>query len=299
MLFPASPVYSSNQHAAIPPPATASSSARAPAPLKKLAHKLSGAFTAKSKTGRAKQPVGLEGFDWNDDLAAIASDPSSSSSSPPRVPLESYHRPPVSLASISTSAASQVPSDDLVTPTAYNFPPQYVPSRPRGGGGSASLSLSSDSRELPGETRRRKSDEMDDADRPSIHAAAPPVRHDTHSHNRTHSLAHAHSLRSSRTLSSSFGPADTALRNHLPSSLASTSSNPPPSFGSPFTPSVNNSHSHLYPHSQSLAKPHHPIAFPSSFPPKTRDSDPRYRDSSTSNAPPPSKKISVECAFFF
>lgn len=152
------------------------------AALKKFASSLSGAFNGKGKSG------GKQNFDlsaWNHDLAAIESDPVSSSASKPLPSTSKLPHP-------SSSHVPSPTSDDLVTPTTSHFP--TISALPR------HLDLGVGLEIPPAETRRRKSEEMDEADRSQYSAAVPIVRRDAHG--RPHSLAHAHTLRSSRALSS-------------------------------------------------------------------------------------------------
>lgn len=185
--------------------------------LKKLATSLSGAFTVKGSSARTKQ--GFDLSDWNHDLAAIASYPSSSS------PLDfpGQARPTSSLARISTVFPTHISSDDLVTPTANPYLP--TPTLTRALEANTALEPPTSSNE----TSRRKSDEMEDEDRGSYQATAAPVRRDSHHSSRPHSLAHAHTLRSSRTLSH-----HSLVDSPRVTPVASTSSAPPAS-PSPFT----------------------------------------------------------------
>ncbi|KAK4696328.1 mitosis inhibitor protein kinase SWE1, partial [Phenoliferia sp. Uapishka_3] len=260
------------------------SSSRIRDQAKKLATSFSGAVTGKGKGAQAKD--GLEFENWGDHLAAIALHPSASSKAHPSAPNG------LPLVSISTSAASKVVLDDLVTPVSSTFPTAYgTAARP-----TAPSRTGSDILEAPLETRRRKSEEMGDDERPAFQAAAPPVRRENHA--RSNSLAHAHTLRSSRTLSQHFAPPPDAssLRNNLTASTSapSTSNSPTVAFGSPFAPSTSSSH-HLLPH------PHHTISYSSTSPfsskPRDRLNESLYRDPEASAGVRPSKKISVEGAF--
>lgn len=248
MLFPASPESGPLTREARP--------VREQAGLKKFASSLSGAFTAKGKGARAKQ--GFDLSDWNYDLAAIASDPSSSAASASSPPLPSSRRqaapPPVA---VPTVRASYISPNDLVTPTTPHFPSST---------NHAATNLTA-ALELPAttttETRRRKSDEMEDEDRASFQVPAPPVRREG-LHARSHSLAHAHTLRSSRTLShhASFGDSP----RHTPT--ASTSA-------------------HVYATSPGFTNP-----FPSIKTRATKEAG--DHNSYNFGAEPPSKKMSVE-----
>lgn len=197
--------------------------------LRKLATSLSGAFSnAKGKGATGKKPKpGFDLSDWNYDLAAIASHPSSSASSPlvsPAILLPPAARYP-SL-SVLPAPGAFCPQDGLVTPTTASFTAVSALHRAMDHG----IVL-----EVPAETRRRKSDEMEEGDRDDFHSPAQAVRRDI---GRPHSLAHAHTLRSSRTLSdNSIHAASLAGSPSMSTSLSNSyalQGRQSPSFGSPF-----------------------------------------------------------------
>ncbi|KAL8292299.1 hypothetical protein RQP46_001765 [Phenoliferia psychrophenolica] len=260
-------------------------------PLKKLATSLSGAVSGRSKQAGARAKQGFDLSDWNYDLAAIASD-SATSSPPAAASSQPQPQQPPHLRLPSISTVGPPGSDDLVTPTAYTFATAYGNAT----NASAPSTLRGPQLDTPLETRRRKSEEMGDDERPAFQAAAPPVRREGHHHARSHSLAHAHSLRSSRTLSQHFSPPDggpSLLRNTLStsslSSLPSASSSHGSAFGQSPAPSA------------SLASFQFAADKPSPFSSKTSRgplNEALYRDPSAStSALRPSKKISVEGLF--
>lgn len=228
------------------------------ASFKKLATSLTGAFGSASKgrnsTGGSKGKVaakkGFDLSDWNEDLAAIASKDSSIPSSPnktnglPRLAITAFNN-------------FNYGSDDLITPTSNSFPTISIPSNP----------IYTAALELPVsiETRRRKSDEMEDQDR--VQFGNGPIRKDlsTHSHTRSHSLAHAHMLRSSRSLSH-----HASVTFDSPRQNSSLNLNPSTS---------NLSHSSNY-------NNNHAPTFSNPFASPFQDLDP-------TTAPPPAKKISL------
>lgn len=184
-----------------------------PNSLKKLASSLSLSAAFKGKSARSKQ--GFDLSDWNHDLAAIASHPSSSSSANSPVD-DSTSSLPWTRASHNTA----VVESDLVPPATH-----VCSSLPR------SVPLSHVLEPSTAESRRRKSGEMEEDVRDTFNpmSYAPPTRREPHGHSRTHSLAHAHSIRSSRQLSYHGSLADSPHR----SPRASTSASP---FGSPYSP---------------------------------------------------------------
>lgn len=166
--------------------------------LKKFATSLSGAFNGKGKSGKEQR---FDLSELNHDLAAIASNPVSSSGSKP-------HPSTSKIPHLSTSQIPSPTSDDLITPTASHFP--TISALPR------HLDLRVGLELPPAETRRRKSEEMEDKDRSQYSAAVPIVRRDAHG--RPHSLAHAHTLRSSRALSSHHATTNSPRLHHSTSS---------------------------------------------------------------------------------
>lgn len=285
LLFPASP-------AAHQPLETDASNCPAPPPreptgaagLKKLATSLQGAFATKGKgarpAGSRNDKQGFDLSDWNHDLAAIASHPSSSSTTAPSptndeqpLPLPRSSRP----ARISTTGYTRPitrSSEEIVTPTTSLNP--GLRSLPRGLELSHALELPTTTTTTTVETRRRKSDEMEEEERDQFQhhqAIAPAVRRESH-HGRSHSLAHAHTLRSSRTLS-----------HHAASSSAQNDS---PRAG--LSPRASTSHSpYSIPAPSPNSRTAHSIAFTNPFGP-----DDSFTSSHHPNAPPPSKKMSVE-----
>lgn len=233
--------------------------------LKKFANSLSGAFSGddgvtmgKIKAGvgggvgggavRRAAKAGFDLSDWNYDLAAIASHPTSSTSSPNRITSGSRvggGKPSLTIIEMENKMYGQ---EDLVTPTMADFPRDVK--IPRGEvyqtalAGSTTMGLGL----MGGETRRRKSDEMEEGDRPDFMGNAIPVRRD-HSTTATtttglrssHSLAHAHMLRSSRTLSVHAALAD-APRHPVVASSAIVAPAPPASpFAASSSPSASSS----------------------------------------------------------
>jgi len=173
--------------------------------------RLTGTFT--NAFGKTRSSTALrKAFDlgdWNQDLAAIASRPSSSrptSPSPPDDPNEARVTAQGDLVRRRGSETS-----DMSSPV-NEMSPRVV--RPRPSSSRAGADFSSRLEPPQTESRRRKSDEMEDEERDSFQQLQSPVirREATHhhavigggggggSHTRSHSLAHAHTLRSSRML---------------------------------------------------------------------------------------------------
>ena len=266
VLFPASPVK-------VDEPQEASrggmAAIREAAGLKKFATSLSGAFSgsrgkAAGITRRAKQ--GFDLSDWNYDLAAIASDPATPSSPNSKA---ASAKPTSALPTICTTSipGSDFGRDDLVTPTTATFPSNS--SMPLGSVFSAALELPTTT-----ETRRRKSDEMEESDRVDFLSTAPPVRRDPTG--RSHSLAHAHTLRSSRTLSHHASLAVDSPRHTPTASTSNLQYSHTPSY-----PSFSHD-----PHSPDFINPFS-ATFASPGPSRLAAGD-------SANAPPPSKKISLQ-----
>ncbi|BGP16791.1 hypothetical protein JCM10213_002185 [Rhodosporidiobolus nylandii] len=230
--------------------------------LKKLANAFGGAMLGKTRSSTARKAFDLN--DWNHDLAAIASHPSSSTPTSPgpeddgAADENDFPVPPSQRRRSSAASDMSSPVNELS--------PRVT--RPRPSYGRAAEEFSS--RLEPGlnESRRRKSDEMEDGQRDSAspfsaghHPAASTStgsalrrdgRQPHHIHSRSHSLAHAHSLPSSRMLSSYHAAAGDF--SHSPASIPRS------------TPSLNFDNPFLS---------HSPAP-------------------STSTAPPPSKRVSVE-----
>lgn len=212
--------------------------------LKKFATSLTGAFTgSKGRTSGKKLKAGFDLSDWNEDLAAIASNPPSRTSSPNKSVPGNSTLPRLSLSEFGESNYDQ---DDLVTPTATSFP--LDKSIPSGSVYAAALELP-----VSVETRRRKSDEMEEGDRVDFQSNAPPVRRDLSklSHNRSHSLAHAHTLRSSRSLSHHASLTFDSPRNPIASTSTFPSSTTkytqPLTFSNPFVSPFTESDHSIFP----------------------------------------------------
>jgi hypothetical protein len=269
LLFPASPdtnpshelnSHSSNNNLS---PATATRR-DASGGLRKFASSVSGAFAnakVRTSTRRTTKP-GFDLSDWNYDLAAIASHPSSAASSPRLDPIPAPI-PPKQYPSLTILPPPPVgfhPCDNLITPTTVSFPAASALLR----GLDHGVVL-----EIPAETRRRKSDEMEEEDRIDFHSPAPPVRRDNQL---PRSLAHAHTLRSSRTLShhaSLINDAQTAPLTSTPALLS------PPA--SPFT-----------------ARSDQMLSSPAFLHPRGRHSTiSNDAEATITHSYPPSKKVSV------
>ncbi|KAM0789439.1 hypothetical protein ACM66B_000262 [Microbotryomycetes sp. NB124-2] len=277
---------SSNGHDASTPSSSSLAAASAPPPpreptagLKKFANSLQGAFTSKNKqTKQSKR--GFDLSDWNHDLAAIES-PS----------IERTLDDATAASARPTSSVSRSPSP-ISTRSTSNTPKVLARSRPTrscavlrdlsrspevsiapGSRGPASLTRATaghsprQSLELPAaDTRRRKSDEMDDEERDvySSQIASPVRREGFNVHSRVGSLAHAHTLRSSRMLSH---------HAHFDANPVTTSPRPLAThltFGSPATTQSTNPFS-----TEAYSNASHPLG-------------PAF------NAPPPLKRIPVE-----
>lgn len=192
--------------------------------LKRLASAFGGTLLGKTRSSTARKAFDLN--DWNQDLAAIASHPPSSTPTSPNDPQDD----PIAVAAAAraddvspavsrrrTSAASS--SGDMSSPVTELSPRA---TRPRPSYGRAGDDFAARLEPPTSESRRRKSDEMDEdvrdsfehlhspasssagaAGHPHAHAHRREPHHVHHrgGHGRTHSLAHAHSLPSSRMLS--------------------------------------------------------------------------------------------------
>lgn len=203
--------------------------------------RLTGTFT--NAFGKTRSSTALrKAFDlgdWNQDLAAIASRPSSSrptSPSPPDDPNEARVTAQGDLVRRRGSEAS-----DMSSPV-NEMSPRVV--RPRPSSSRAGADFSSRLEPPQTESRRRKSDEMEDEERDSFQQLQSPViRRDANhhhpvvvggggggSHTRSHSLAHAHTLRSSRMLAFQAGGGNDSNLSPASNSRPPTSLN----FDNPF-----------------------------------------------------------------
>ncbi|GAA5876049.1 hypothetical protein JCM3774_004488 [Rhodotorula dairenensis] len=229
---PASPAQSATSTVSFPASPAASAAAASPAPipaptrgstrpgqrevagLKRLANAFGGAVLGKTRSSTVRKAFDLN--DWNHDLAAIASHPSSSTpTSPPVQGVQQTESPRVPRRRSSRANMRA----DMSSPVPEMASPRVTRTRPGSGGSSTS----DKSRPTNGEAgRRRKSDELDEvqldlsANRtpaPVASSSGPtrreahhvhPHHHPLHAHShplsRPHSLAHAHTLRSSRSL---------------------------------------------------------------------------------------------------
>ncbi|GAA5837877.1 hypothetical protein JCM11251_004686 [Rhodosporidiobolus azoricus] len=286
MLFPASPDMGDlarrdeQNIPTAPTTSTSTTSTRSTRPgqrevagLKKLANAFGGAMLGKTRSSTARKAFDLN--DWNQDLAAIASHPSSSTPTSPIPPDDAADEPEAGFLDAGGIRRSSAASD--MSSPVNEMSPRVV--RPRPSYTRASEEFSSRLEPSLNESRRRKSDEMEDEQRDTLpqlqSPAGPPpssLRRDGHQphhiHSRSHSLAHAHSLKSSRILSyhaASDAP-DSGLNlssTYSPASIPRSS--PSLSFDNPFL----------------LHSPAPPA--------------PSFASSSSSSiAPPPSKRVSVE-----
>ncbi|GAA6032450.1 hypothetical protein JCM8097_008181 [Rhodosporidiobolus ruineniae] len=244
MLFPPSPEVREPPHTdlrAVASTSTAVSSSttttrstrpgqREVAGLKKLANAFGGAMLGKTRSSTARKAFDLG--DWNQDLAAIASHPSSSTPTSPG-PQEDgldVERPQLSQRRRSSAASDMSSPVNELSPRVTRPRPSYT---------RASEEFSARLEPPMSESRRRKSDEMEDEERDHfqpIHSPAPPsLRRDHqphHIHARSNSLAHAHSLRSSRMLSSYHAPTSEPSTAFSPASIPRSS--PSLNFDNPF-----------------------------------------------------------------
>lgn len=214
--FPASPAATAAAGPATASPAPAPTRGstrpgqREVASLKRLANAFGGAVLGKTRSSTARKAFDLN--DWNHDLAAIASHPSSSTPTSPPVQGAQLAGESPSVPRRRSSRANM--RAEMSSPVAEVASPRITRPRP-GSGGSAT---SDKARPSGGEIgRRRKSDELDDVqlDSPPAAPSGPSrreshhVHHPLHAHShplsRPHSLAHAHTLRSSRSLASQAG----------------------------------------------------------------------------------------------
>ncbi|KAK4054257.1 mitosis inhibitor protein kinase swe1 [Microbotryomycetes sp. JL201] len=255
------------------PPATSS---LAPPPreptagLKKFANSLQGAFSSKSKQHKQSKR-GFDLSDWNQDLAAIES-PSIERTLNDATRHTSASRSPSPTSTRSTSNTPKMlprsrPTRSCAALRDMSRSPEVSIAQTNSTSrGLAAMSKASNSPrqslELPADTRRRKSDEMDDEDRDvySSQIASPVRREAFGGHARVGSLAHAHALRSSRMLSyhAHFDPNPVLSTPRLAQQLTFGSSTP----HNPFS-------------TETYSSAPHPLA-------------------PTLNAPPPLKRIPVE-----
>ncbi|GAA5987874.1 hypothetical protein JCM10908_007252 [Rhodotorula pacifica] len=235
---PASPTQSATSSVSFPvSPATSAAATASPAQaptrgstrpgqrevagLKRLASAFGGAMLGKTRSSTARKAFDLN--DWNHDLAAIASHPSSSTpTSPPVQGVQEGESPSVPRRRSSRANMRA----DMSSPVHEMASPRVTRPRPGSGGSSASDKTRSTNGEAG---RRRKSEELDDVEldlpgsnktpapvasssgptRREAHHVHPHHHHPLHAHSHTlarpHSLAHAHTLRSSRSLASQAG----------------------------------------------------------------------------------------------
>ncbi|BGP48763.1 mitosis inhibitor protein kinase swe1 [Rhodotorula kratochvilovae] len=260
-------------HAAPASPAPASTSTRSStrpgqrevSGLKKLAA-FGGHLLGKTRSSTALRKA-FDLGDWNHDLAVIANHPSSSTPTSPGpqdvLDAAAARQNDASPAAGRRRASAASSSGDMSSPV-NELSPRAT--RPRQSYGLVGDEFAARLEPPPSESRRRKSDEMEDEARDSfehLHAAPAHRRdvHHHHGHSRTHSLAHAHSLRSSRMLSQHAGD----------------------SFGTSASPAS-------IPRSASTFNFDHPFSFASS---------PGHHSvfaasPLASTAPPPSKRVSIE-----
>ncbi|GAA6005987.1 hypothetical protein JCM11491_004081 [Sporobolomyces phaffii] len=194
--------------------------------LKRLAGSFTNAFGKTRSSTAARKAFDLN--DWNHDLAAIASRPSSSRpTSPTAVDDSNESREEAGATRVVRRRGSE--TSDMSSPV-NEISPRV--SRPRPASARAGAEFSARLGPPLPESRRRKSDEMEDEQRDSVQRLPSPVaRRDGHGshhstatsgggvgghHSRSHSLAHAHTLRSSRMLSFQAG-IDSSLQS--PTSL--------------------------------------------------------------------------------
>ncbi|GAA6052183.1 hypothetical protein JCM3770_000784 [Rhodotorula araucariae] len=270
--------FASTSTAILPGPAAPASTAPAPTAtrsstrpgqreitgLKKLANAFGGTLLGKTRSSTALRKA-FDLGDWNHDLAVIANHPPSSTPTSPGpqdvLDAGTARQNDASPAAPGrrTSAASS--SGDMSSPVNEMSPRG---ARPRQSYGVVGDEFATRLEPPPSESRRRKSDEMEDEARASFEYlhAAPAHRRDVHHHGhaRPHSLAHAHSLRSSRMLSQHAGDGfgTTAAPASIPRS----------------TSTFNFDHSFSY-----ASSPGHSVFAASPL---------------SSTAPPPSKRVSIE-----
>ncbi|GAA5880596.1 hypothetical protein JCM16303_005445 [Sporobolomyces ruberrimus] len=200
--------------------------------LKRLAGTFTNAFGKTRSSTAARKAFDLN--DWNNDLAAIASRPSSSR---PTSPSPNDEAGDERIDGDGTRLVRRRGSEtsDMSSPVNEMSPRT---SRPRPASARAGADFSSRLEPPLLESRRRKSDEMEDEQRDSVQQLqSPVVRRDglPHhhgggaNHSRSHSLAHAHTLRSSRMLSFQAGVGnDSALPHSLiPRALPSLNTDNP------------------------------------------------------------------------
>ncbi|KAK4054620.1 mitosis inhibitor protein kinase swe1 [Microbotryomycetes sp. JL221] len=189
--------------------------------LKKFASSLQDAFTSRGKQRNVSSNKPKQGFDlsdWNHDLAAIESPSGDRSTAIMDATRRDRSPSPMSTRSASNTPKAlprNRPTRSCVTATRDMSRSPEVTLAPTT---STSRGLSTVTRAMPTndsprqslelptvDTRRRKSEEMDDEDRDVYSSQiASPVRREpaSSSHHRGGSLAHAHALRSSRSLAS-------------------------------------------------------------------------------------------------
>ncbi|GAA5851759.1 hypothetical protein JCM8547_001198 [Rhodosporidiobolus lusitaniae] len=224
--------------------------------LKKLASAFGGAMLGKTRSSTALRKA-FDLGDWNHDLAAIASHPSSSTPTSPGEQDEGGEE--LGAESRSSQRRRSSVASDMSSPV-NELSPRVTRARPSYG--RAAEEYVSRLEPPLNESRRRKSDEMEDEQRESFQQlqspAAPTLRREPHhAHQRNHSLAHAHSLRSSRMLSFHAVGGEASTSQLSPASIPRSS--PSLNFENPF-----------------LA------------------SSPAPASTSSTMSPPPSKRLSVE-----
>ncbi|GAA5981654.1 hypothetical protein JCM11641_003934 [Rhodosporidiobolus odoratus] len=234
VLFPASPEVADAVRAHEQPSTSTSASTstatrstrtgqREVAGLKKLANAFGGAMLGKTRSSTARKAFDLN--DWNHDLAAIASHPSSSTPTSPGPGGEAVEGAETGFP-LAQRRRSSVASD--MSSPVNELSPRVPRSRPSYG--RAAEEFASRLEPPANEFKRRKSDEMEDEQRDTFNhsqspalPAVPVQRRDGHqphhAHSRTHSLVHAHSVRSSRTLSHHASAGETAFSAHSPASI--------------------------------------------------------------------------------
>lgn len=177
--------------------------------LQRLAGSFTSAFGKTRSSTAARKAFDLN--DWNHDLAAIASHPSSSRPTSPTQHEDSHG---FNADGHDETAARRRGSEvsDMSSPV-NELSPRVT--RPRPASARAGADFNARLEPPLAESRRRKSDEMEDEQRDSVQQLqSPAARRDnahhhhhalsgvnSHHHSRSHSLAHAHTLRSSRMLS--------------------------------------------------------------------------------------------------
>ncbi|GAA5897868.1 uncharacterized protein JCM6883_000846 [Sporobolomyces salmoneus] len=216
------------------------SSQREVAGLQRLAGSFTSAFGKTRSSTAARKAFDLN--DWNHDLAVIASRPSSSRPTSPTQHEDSNEfRAETQTGKLERRRGSEV--SDMSSPV-NEMSPRVTRSRPALSRAGADFNARLEP--PPIESRRRKSDEMEDEQRDSVRQLQSPVirrdhalggggaHHHHHQHSRSHSLAHAHTLRSSRMLSAQAGGAHIESPLAFPSSSSSSRPHPKIETGNPF-----------------------------------------------------------------